>query len=67
VTAKSLVNNGGSAFVGKTVYVGAASVNSPSSNTGRFFTSGQIDQLRFYDRPLEDYERANLYNGGAGC
>lgn len=27
---------------------------------------GKIDQVRFYSRPLEDYEIVNLYNGGAG-
>jgi hypothetical protein len=27
----------------------------------------KIDQLRFFNRVLESYELANIYNGGAGC
>jgi len=33
----------------------------------RIFRSGNLDQVRFWNRKLESYERDNLYNGGAGC
>lgn len=32
-----------------------------------YLTNSKTDQIRFFSRELESYERANLYNGGAGC
>ncbi len=37
---------------------------SPSSSIG---SSSTIDQFRYFNRALEDYELANLYNNGKGC
>jgi len=48
----------------------AAADNLPYLLANRVGTGGYIgkaDQFRIFSRPLESYERANLYNGGAGC
>lgn len=51
-----------------------AVVSAASTNNGGFTrmvmvctTPGAIDQLRFWGRDLESYEKTNLYNGGVGC
>lgn len=37
------------------------------ANSSSDLSCGIVDQFRIYDRELELYEIANIYNGGAGC